>query len=61
MPLNKTTIPSKTMLDGEKSFQLTENQKIAIQIDGVDDEDLVYTVPAGKTATIRVEMRGTEE
>ena len=52
---------TKKNVYASKSIDLTAGQKINIDIDGVEQEDLSYTVPAGKKITITVVMHGDEE
>ena len=53
-------VETETRVSGDKEFTLTEGQKINIDIAGVEDADLTYTVPQGKTLTIRVNMHGDQ-
>ena len=44
-----------------KSIELVANQKINIDVDGIEDTDLSYTVPVGKKISITVVISGNEE
>ena len=44
-----------------KSIELVANQKINIDVDGIEDTDLSYTVPVGKKMSITVVLSGNEE
>ena len=44
-----------------KSIELVANQKINIDVDGIEDTDLSYTVPVGRKISITVVLSGKEE
>jgi len=61
MALDEKAITAKTMIKGTKSLTVSADKVIKVVVDGVDDADLTYTVPTGKTATIIVSMNGSVE
>ena len=57
--MEETIRPAQTTIGAMKRIEVTEGKKFAVQIDGVDDAELTYTVPAGKTAQIMIRISGT--
>jgi len=55
-----TAVPKEAEVIGRKEFSLSAGDVLKVQLNGVDDSDLSYTVPAGKTATVVVYFDGTE-
>ena len=54
-------IEATESVEARKRFTWTAGQIIKVTIDGVDDPDLIYTVPEGKSATVDILFNGTQK
>lgn len=53
------TIPEKKLIKVSKSGDLPAGKNIKVLVDGAVFQDLDYTVPVGKVAHIRIDIRGS--
>jgi hypothetical protein len=53
------TIPEKKLIKVSKSGDLSAGKNIKILVDGEVFQELDYTVPTGKVAHIRIDIRGS--
>lgn len=59
MSLVIETVPEKKLIKSMTSVSLNPGQNIKIMVDGVIYDNLEYTVPVGKKAHLRIEIRGS--
>ena len=58
MAITEQTIPEKKYVRATKDIEIAAGKKIAVFVDGVEDTDLSYTVPTGKTLKAMVMFSG---